>query len=316
MAPLPIPPPPDLGALIQLQGAPLAGGATSGSVTLPLQRPPGGDTPLLVFGSSGGPVRLLLDTGASSTMVTPGMADRLGLPTLPVPAGGFDLAGGGSACGELRPRRTRLPPLELGSGRDGQGRLRLVGAEALVMPAGALPDGVDGVLGAPSLRRLPVHIDPLRSSLSLGAAAVEAAAAMPPPRLRIPLRWHKGVPLLTLPSVAGPVEALVDTGAEGLFLHPSLAARLHPLGPARPVRLVGFCGEQAVQRRPFTGLALPGEPLPGAVEGMPVRPLEGVITENPIFAQLGVEAIVGQELLRQRPQLWRLDLEPPRLELW
>ncbi len=321
MAPLPVPPPPlppspALAALIQLQGAPLAGGAASGSVTLPLQRPPGGDTPLLIFGSSGGPVRLLLDTGASSTMVTPALADRLGLATLPVPAGGFDLAGGGSACDELRPRRTRLPPLELRSERDGQGRLRLVGAEALVMPAGALPEGVDGVLGAPSLRRLPVHIDPLRSRLSLGTAAVEAAAAMPPPRLRIPLRWHKGVPLLTLPSVAGPVEALVDTGAEGLFLHPSLAARLHPLGPARPVRLVGFCGEQAVQRRPFTGLALPGEPLPGQGDGAPVRPLEGIITENPIFGQLGVEAIVGQEMLRRRPQLWRLDLAPPRLELW
>ena len=331
MAPLPLPPPPSPpplaaaplpgadarpAALIQLRGAPLAGGEATGSVTLPLQRPPGGDTPLLVFRASGGPVRLLLDTGASSTMVTPDLVGRLDLPTLAVPAGGFDLAGGGSACAELRPRRTLLPPLELRDERDGQGRLRLVGAEALVMPVGALPDGVDGVLGAPSLRRLPLHVDPLRARLSLGAAALEAAAAMPPPRLRIPLRWRKGVPLLTLTSVAGPVEALADTGAEGLFLHPDLAARLHPLGPVRPVRLVGFCGEQAVQRRPFTGLALPGEPLPGAVEGMPVRPLEGVITENPIFAQLGVEAIVGQELLRQRPQLWRLDLAPPRLELW
>jgi hypothetical protein len=330
MTPLPLPPPPpppltaaplpgaraDLAALIQLRGAPLAGGEVSGSVTLPLQRAAGGDSPVLPFISEGGPVRLLLDTGASSTMVTPELAGRLGLPTLPVPAGGFDLAGGGSGCADLRPRRTRLPPLELRNGRDGQGRLRLVGAEALVMPAGALPDGVDGVLGAPSLRRLPVHIDPLRSRLSLGAAAMDAAAAMSPPRLRIPLRWHKGVPLLTLASVAGPVEALADTGAEGLFLHPALAGRLHPLGPARPVRLVGFCGEQAVQLRPFTGLALPGEPLPGQVEGMPVRPLEGVITENPIFAQLGVEAIVGQELLRRRSQLWRLDLAPPRLELW
>jgi len=31
---------------------------------------------------------------------------------------------------------------------------------------------------------------------------------------------------------------------------------------------------------------------------------------------LGVEAIVGQEVLRFRRQLWRLDTDPPRLELW
>jgi hypothetical protein len=29
-----------------------------------------------------------------------------------------------------------------------------------------------------------------------------------------------------------------------------------------------------------------------------------------------VEAIAGQELLRHRRQLWRLDTAPPRLMLW
>jgi hypothetical protein len=124
------------------------------------------------------------------------------------------------------------------------------------------------------------------------------------------------VPVLTLRTVAGPVEALADTGAEGLFLSPALAARLHPLGQPRPLRLVGFCGEQRVEQRPYTGLALPGEPLPGSEPGVPVVAVEGVITDNPIFPQLGVQAIVGQELLRRRPQLWRLDRDPPVLELW
>jgi hypothetical protein len=43
---------------------------------------------------------------------------------------------------------------------------------------------------------------------------------------------------------------------------------------------------------------------------------EAILTTNPVFALLGVEAIVGQELLRIRGQLWRLDTDPPRLELW
>lgn len=312
---------PLLAALIQLGGNPLDGGRVSGGARVPLERASGGDTPVLTFRSPAGVVRLLLDTGASSSMVTPALAARLALTSRPLPAEAFSLAGGGSACADLRPSRTRLPLLELGGGRDGAGQLRLVGAEALLMPVGALPAGVDGVLGAPSLRRLPVRIDPLNLQVSLGTAAfrvdqVRGDQATRAPRLRVPLRWHKGVPLLDLITVAGPVAALADTGAEGLFLSPTLAARLHPLGPARPLRLVGFCGEQPVQRRPFAGLALPGEALPGEWVGDPVVPVEGIVIENPIFAQLAVEAIVGQELLRRRPQFWRLDRDPPVLELW
>jgi hypothetical protein len=118
------------------------------------------------------------------------------------------------------------------------------------------------------------------------------------------------VPLVSLITVAGRVEALADTGAEGLFLSPALAARLHPLNQAESLVMVGFCGTQTVRRQTLAGVAFALEPA--ALE----QPREGIITENPIFSQLGVAAIVGQELLRQRPQLWRLDLQEPRLELW
>jgi hypothetical protein len=100
--------------------------------------------------------------------------------------------------------------------------------------------------------------------------------------------------------------------------------------------MVGFCGTQPVRRQTFAGVAfappvsarhLSAKPVSAshvsashvsASHGQPdsKQPREGIITENPIFSQLGVAAIVGQELLRQRPQLWRLDLKEPRLELW
>jgi hypothetical protein len=135
------------------------------------------------------------------------------------------------------------------------------------------------------------------------------------------------VPLLSLITVAGRVEALADTGAEGLFLSPALAARLHPLNQAESLAMVGFCGTQPVRRQTFAGVAFappvsasPGQQdsrQPVALEPLGLeQPREVIITENPIFSQLGVAAIVGQELLRQRPQLWRLDLKEPRLELW
>ncbi len=368
-------------ALIQLAGQPLSGGRSRGTVSLPLERAKGGHTPVLDFqvagvgaapGSGaaaakaghaplqarrdrqdiqGSRVRLLLDTGATSTMVTPELAERLALVRRPLPAGTFGLAGGGHGCADLNPQRTRLPDLLL---RDpaappGTPTLSLEGVEALVLPVAALPAGVDGVLGAPSLRLLPIRIDPSLGRIALGAAALDQlpfplslpSGATPPARSsgprdpqptaaatsrsrpqRVPLRWHRGVPLLQLRTSVGPVQALADTGAEGLFLQPALAARLRPLGPAQPLRLVGFCGEQRVERRLFAGLGLgpgsgglaatPGSPSPG--DGP--AGVEGIVTDNPIFKQLGVEAILGQELLHRHRQLWRLDQARPELLLW
>jgi hypothetical protein len=362
-------------ALIQLAGQPLSGGRSRGTVSLPLERAEGGHTPVLDFQVAGvgappgsgaaaarpGPVplhrrqgariRLLLDTGATSTMVTPELAERLALVRRPLPAGTFGLAGGGHGCADLNPQRTRLPDLLLRepAAPPRTPALSLEGVEALVLPVAALPAGVDGVLGAPSLRLLPIRIDPSLGRIALGAAALDqlpfalspSSSATPTARSstprdpqpiaaattrsrpqRVPLRWHRGVPLLQLSTSVGPVQALADTAAEGLFLQPALAARLRPLGPAQPLRLVGFCGEQRVERRLFAGLGLgpgsggltatPGSPSPG--DGP--AGVEGIVTDNPIFEQLGVEAILGQELLHRHRQLWRLDQARPELLLW
>jgi hypothetical protein len=362
-------------ALIQLAGQPLSGGRSRGTVSLPLERAEGGHTPVLDFQVSGGGaaagssadaaragpvplhrrqgarIRLLLDTGATSTMVTPELAERLALVRRPLPAGTFGLAGGGHGCADLHPQRTRLPELLLRepAAPPGTPALSLEGVEALVLPVAALPAGVDGVLGAPSLRLLPIRIDPSLGRIALGAAALDqlpfalstSSSATPTARSstprdpqpiaaattrsrpqRVPLRWHRGVPLLQLNTSVGPVQALADTAAEGLFLQPALAARLRPLGRAQPLRLVGFCGEQRVERRLYAGLGLgpksgglaatPGSPSPG--DGP--AGVEGIVTDNPIFEQLGVEAILGQELLHRHRQLWRLDQARPELLLW
>jgi len=355
-------------ALIQIKGSPLSGGSLSGSANLYLERAKGGDTPVLNLNAPGGMVRLLLDTGASSTMVTPALATRLGLASQPLSSREIELAGGGSLCAGLNPRRTRLPSLDL-AGADQQGQLRLSGVEALVMPVAALPPGIDGVLGVPSLRQLPLWINPQGNRLALGPAALEAAKIhdltrsqpssdqawaerssaaggvssprgpvaletnssspaqalgaemggpkrpvpnrMAGPKLILPLRWRRGVPLLKLSTAAGMVSALADTGAEGLFISPRLASVLPPLSPPQSLRLVGFCGVQAVELRRYGGLSLGAH---GNGPG-PSAAVEAIRTENPIFAQLGVEAIVGQELLRGHAQLWRLDRQPPLLEL-
>lgn len=339
-APVPADPNP-LAALIQLKGEPLSGGRALGQAQRPLERAAGGDTPVLSFrtamspgrGAGGGAsVRLLLDTGASSTMVTPELAARLGLASLPLPPEVFALAGGGAGCGDLAPRRTRLPDLVLRGSPPHT--LVLQGIDALVLPVAALPTGVDGVLGAPSLRLLPLLVDPGASSLILGPAAIGAfAAATGVPEAAatgshtVPLRWRSGVPLFRLASQppsrgqqsAAAVEALADSGAEGLFISPALAARLQPQGPSASLRLVGICGDQRVVRQRFRGLRLPAAAAAGGERNATDPPagegIEAIVTANPIFAALGVEAIAGQEWLRQRTQLWRLDLDPPLLLL-
>ncbi len=317
-------------ALIQLSGPALQPGTMAGSALVPLERAHGGDTPVLTFVVPGGTrVRLLVDTGASTTLVSPGLAERLGLSSSPVAPGAFELAGAGEGCRGLKPRRLRLPPLRLADSTNPAGEgLRLSGAEALVLPVGGLPGGVDGVLGAPQLRQLPLWIDPHGLRLALGRQALQEAARFPAPRrpasrpapTTVSLRWRHGVPLLSLaldpgPSAAPPspgalpvsTPALADTAAEGLFVTPALAASLPALAPARPLQVAGACGLQPARR----SLVL-GPHLPGLAPGTPVQ---AIITANPVFQALGVEAIVGQELLRSHRQLWRLDITPPTLTL-
>jgi hypothetical protein len=48
----------------------------------------------------------------------------------------------------------------------------------------------------------------------------------------------------------------------------------------------------------------------------PQESVEAILLANPVFSLLGVEAIVGQALLGRHRQLWRLEADPPRLELW
>lgn len=301
-------------ALIQEHGLPLGGGSMEGGSQVTLERAVGGDTPVLTFASEFGPVRLLLDTGAAFAMVSPGLAERLDLHLHPLPSQTFSLAGGGANCQALKLSKTLLPELRLFSSPQ-RPPLRLHGLEALVTPGLALPKGVDGVLGAPSLKQLPIVVDPLMGTVLFGQPALHWRRAIASQPEVIPLAWRRGVPVVPMrvqPRADQParvMDALADTGAEGLFLTARFAQTLTPLGPPLAARLVGACGEQRVYRQRLTGIGL-------GPQGSSNLSVEAILTSNPVFSLLGVEAIVGQELLRSHRQLWRLDANPSRLELW
>jgi hypothetical protein len=191
------------GALLQLSGAPLRGGRLRGSFNLPFERASGADTPVLAFTAAGQPeqpLRLLLDPGTTLTLLLPAAA-RLGLRPQAQGAAALTLADGGLGCGELRPRRVKLPPLCLAGPNSRDGLLRLEGAEALVLPVAALPQGV---LGIASLRQLPFASDPRASRLRFGISATQASEGAAAAAISLPLRWRRGLPLLDLQGPRGP----------------------------------------------------------------------------------------------------------------
>ena len=288
-------------ALVQLEGLRLPEPRLRGAADVPYERPADGDTPIVTLTASDGTVlRLLLDSGASVSLVTEGLVRRLGLPVAELPPGALRLAGAGAGCQALRPGRVRLPDLRLGG-------LQIEAPEALVMPALGVPPGSDGVLGAPLFRQLSLLIDPVSRRVRLDPGSDHPAVA-PGRATRLPLRWRHGVPLLDLQDSSGKtVSALLDTGAEGLFISRGLAARLQPKGPARPLRIAGFCGDESASQIDLEGLKLAGR----AVGSQPM-----IVTDSGILAALEVDAVVGQPMLRDRRQLWLLNRAQPVLLLW
>ena len=92
-----------LAALVQLEGAPPPRPLMEGSSRAAYAIPSDGDTPILQLQTSTCvPVRLLIDTGASRSMVSQALIARLQLTTQPLNGGNFALAGAGSGCGPGR----------------------------------------------------------------------------------------------------------------------------------------------------------------------------------------------------------------------
>ena len=289
-----------LAALVQLQGAPPPQPVMEGSSRTVYTTPSDGDTPVLLLKTSGGlPVRLLIDTGASRSMVSQELVQRLQLKTMALPSGNFALAGAGSDCPTDPPRQAMLPMLRLGE-------LKIRELAVLVMPKLGVPPGTDGVLGASALRQLPLLIDPKQKQLRFDQQLTLQSA--PADAVRIPLRWRDHVPLLHVSDQNGDeTSALLDTGAEAVFIGVSLAQRLSPQSPPSGVEIQGFCGSEFAIERTFSGLS---------VGNLSLGKSPAIVTRNRILKDLNVEAIIGQPLLKKRRQLWLLNRPAPLVLLW
>jgi hypothetical protein len=170
-----------------------------------LHRLPTGDLGALVAIDArlgGAPWRCLIDSGASSAVVSPRVVREQRLEVI-------DRQRVATAGGVMQLERVALPPVEVGA-------LRLAADSALVLDLGAQLGeagvGLDGLIGAPSLRDRITRFDLAAARVSWLERAEPAGAAWP-------LRWDQGLPVVRL--ALGEREGapfLFDTGNAGALV--------------------------------------------------------------------------------------------------
>jgi predicted aspartyl protease len=157
-----------------------------------------------------GPFRLVLDTGASHSALTPKLAEELGIPLDASPT--VMLRGAtGSTPVPMVPVRT----LEYG--------------ELLLEPRRlpVIPDalgGAEGVLGMDGLANKRIHIDFRRDSITIMRSKNQRAAGG---YATIPVKFLRGRLLVVDAYVGGvPVKAVIDTGGQATLGNEALRAAL------------------------------------------------------------------------------------------
>ncbi len=184
-----------------------------------------------------GPLRFRLDTGASRSVLSDDLADRLGLgqtgqSTVVVTHGG----------------RTRQPLVRVEELAIG-GEARFPVPAALVLPATNLdPTGrIDGLIGQDVLGPLVFTIDYAQRRIWWHGRTVPDS----PRGTRLSLEVTNGRALVTLPQRSGPAAVLrlmPDTGADSLVLFAHPGRPLPFVTPLDTVRVRGVAGSRPARR--------------------------------------------------------------------
>jgi hypothetical protein len=191
----------------------------SAEVSAPLHRLHTGDLGALaaVDARLGGlPWRCLVDSGASIALVSPAFAARLGLRVV-------ERSRVATAGGPLQLDRVELPPLEVAGRRVDAPQALVLDLERQLGDVGA---AVDGLIGAPALRRRVTRLELASAKVHWDLSAQRPTAAQA--RAVWPLRWEGGLPVIDLAlGDRAPAPFLFDTGNAGsLVVFARHAARL------------------------------------------------------------------------------------------
>ncbi|WP_094678429.1 retropepsin-like aspartic protease [Hydrocoleum sp. CS-953] len=279
-----------IGAIVQLEGLNLPRPKVTGKATIPLEFLDGGKafTLKVTLGEKSG--NFLLDTGASTTMISTETIKKLELTGEPVPPELLTYAVAGDECPEMKANLHRLPVLKIDN-------VKVENLTGLEFTTTVMPDGLSGVLGMDILSNFDVEINPQTQELRL----------LPPSPIpaknindAIPLKSKLGVMLAEVEiNGKGPFIFMIDTGAESIFISQKLASQLKIYAAERqPIQVQGFCGIEMAEYASLAKVKMGNYEL---------KNLETVILSSPVLKLLEVDGILGQNFLNNYQQYWRFN---------
>jgi predicted aspartyl protease len=275
-------------AIVQLKGLNVAPPKVKGSATLPLTVLDQTQlfSAVALFGKL--PGRFLIDTGASTTMLSAAVVKDLQLKGRTVPADQLSSAVAGNECSSMGATLHQLPSMKLQS-------VEVKGLSGLKFEKTVIPEGLSGVMGMDVLGKFDLQLNPKALTLKLSLPTTLPKASSD---LAVPLQGKLGVFLakLTL-NGQGPFTLLLDTGADSTFISESVAQRLKLDAKNRePIQIQGFCGLEPAARSRLASIKLYQHEQ---------KNLEAIVLSSSILTLLGVDGILGQNFFRHYQQHWR-----------
>lgn len=285
-----------ISAIVQLEGLNLPRPNATGKATIPLQLLAGGKvfTITATLGEKSG--NFLLDTGASTTMISTETVKELGLTGKPVPQELLTYAVAGDECPEMKANLHPLPVLKI----DNVKVEKLTGLEFTTT---VIPEGLSGVFGMDILSNFDIEINPKTQELKLLPPTPIAAANIDIDDA-IPLKAKLGVMLAEVEiNGQGPFIFMLDTGAESIFISQKLASQLNITAAERQeIQVLGFCGIEMAEYASLATVKMGNSELTN---------LETVILSSPVLKLLEVDGILGQNFLNNYQQYWQFNQKNP-----
>jgi predicted aspartyl protease len=231
----------------------------------------------------------ILDTGASNTIIDPRLARQMNLKGKPVPSELLGHLVVGSATPAKEVQVYDLPPLTVGAAQVS--RLSGIGLSTTT-----LPFKTHGILGLDFLSRFDIVINPQTRMLSLLKTSAPVASD-------VQLQGKLGV--MILPDVRingqGPFRFLVDTGAAMTTLAAPLAQKLALVAESTTdLQVAGLGGNTQAKRTHLQSLEM---------QTQRISELDVLVLDSKVFQTLGVEGVIGQDILNRYIQRWRFG--PP-----
>jgi predicted aspartyl protease len=259
-----------------------------GQGTIPLKLMPDSALFSVPVTLKGKTVPFVLDTGASTSFIDQNLGQKLGLKGSPLPTDLMAYLVIGRQYNQAKAAIYTLPPVSVGKAQVSP--MTGIGLNSVKSAF-----KTDGVLGLDFLSKFDLVIKPQKSELALLPLSTPVSSGLP-------LKGSWGV--MTTPIYVngqGPYIFLVDTGASVTAISSKLVSKLNlNLQQSEKVEVLGFGGLEQGKLTTLNQLAM---------QQHQVTKVEAVAIESQVFQTLGIDGVVGQNVLNRYEQRWRFG--PP-----